>query len=73
MGCLAFHACTEGEWEIAVSYWPDAASIAAWRNHPDHRAAQVRGMRDWYTEHHVDVAEVVRSYGSPTGADAARG
>ena len=28
-GCLEFHAVTEGEPEIALSYWPDAASIIA--------------------------------------------
>jgi len=35
-GCLEFHAVTEGEHEVALSYWPDEESIRAWRNHPEH-------------------------------------
>lgn len=30
-GCLDFHAVTEGDEEIALSYWPDEASIRAWK------------------------------------------
>lgn len=64
-GCLAFHALTEGDQEIALSYWPDLASIRAWREHPEHRAAQARGLAQWYREVHVEVAEVQRAYARP--------
>ena len=42
-GCLEFHAVTEGEHEVALSYWPDEQSIRAWRNHPEHVLAQQAG------------------------------
>ena len=47
-GCLAFHAVTEGSEEVALSYWPDPASIAAWRAHPEHLEAQRLGRERWY-------------------------
>jgi len=46
-GCLEFHAVTEGEHEVALSYWPDEESIRAWRNHPEHVLAQQAGRDRW--------------------------
>lgn len=63
-GCLDFTAATEGDQEIAVSYWPDEASIRAWKQHTDHLAAQRLGRERWYASYQVDVAEVRRSYAS---------
>lgn len=39
-GCLEFHAVTEGDNEIALSYWPDEEKIRAWKQHSDHLLAQ---------------------------------
>lgn len=64
-GCLEFSAVTEGEQEIAVSYWPDEASIRAWKQHGDHLAAQRLGRERWYASYTVDIAEVRRSYRHP--------
>lgn len=64
-GCLDFTAATEGDQEIAVSYWPDEASIRAWKQHTDHLAAQRLGRERWYASYQVDVAELRRSYTSP--------
>ena len=61
-GCLAFHAVCEGEEEVALSYWPDEASIKAWRNHPEHREAQRLGQERWYAGYSVQIAEVSREY-----------
>lgn len=61
-GCLAFHAVTEGEEEIALSYWPDEASILAWRKHPEHLEAQRMGRERWYAGYSVQVAQVGRDY-----------
>jgi heme-degrading monooxygenase HmoA len=65
-GCLAFHAVTQGEDEIALSYWPDEEAIRAWKAHPEHVLAQQAGRERWYAEYSVEVAEVRRSY-SVTG------
>ena len=61
-GCLAFQAVTEGSEEVALSYWPDPASIAAWRAHPEHLEAQRLGRERWYRRWSVEVAQVQRSY-----------
>ena len=61
-GCLDFTAATEGDQEIAVSYWPDEASIRAWRQHTDHLLAQRLGRERWYARYSVEVAEVKRHY-----------
>ena len=64
-GCLEFHAVTEGEDEVALSYWPDEQSIRAWRNHPEHVLAQQAGRDRWYISYSVQVAEVTREYRVP--------
>jgi heme-degrading monooxygenase HmoA len=61
-GCLDFHALTEGDSEVALSYWPDEASIRAWRAHPEHLLAQQAGQARWYASYTVQVAEVTREY-----------
>ncbi|HTC51463.1 MAG TPA: antibiotic biosynthesis monooxygenase [Steroidobacteraceae bacterium] len=63
-GCLDFHAVTEGDQEVALSYWPDEASIRAWRAHPEHVLAQKSGRERWYASYSVQVAAVTREYQS---------
>jgi heme-degrading monooxygenase HmoA len=64
-GCLEFHAVTEGDQEVALSYWPDEQSIRAWRSHPEHVLAQQAGRDRWYERYSVQVAEVTREYRVP--------
>jgi len=66
-GCLEFHSVTEGDQEVALSYWPDEQSIRAWRNHPEHLLAQQAGRDRWYERYSVQVAEVTREYRVPRG------
>jgi heme-degrading monooxygenase HmoA len=66
-GCLEFHSVTEGDQEVALSYWPDEPSIRAWRNHPEHVLAQQAGRDRWYERYSVQVAEVTREYRVPRG------
>ncbi len=61
-GCLDFHAVTEGDQEVALSYWPDEASIRAWREHPEHVVAQKAGRERWYVSYTVQVASITREY-----------
>lgn len=63
-GCVEFVAWTEGAEEVALSYWPDEASIKAWRSHPEHRQAQHLGQQVWYQSYSVQVAEISRQYRS---------
>ncbi len=64
-GCLEFHAVTEGEEEIALSYWPDLAAIKAWKAQAEHLLAQNNGRERWYASYRVEIAEISRAYGWP--------
>jgi heme-degrading monooxygenase HmoA len=66
-GCIEFISCSEGEDEIAISYWESEEQIRAWKQHPEHRAAQMLGKEKWYRDYQVQVVEVLRDYG-PRGA-----
>lgn len=35
--CIEFTSCTEGDYEIAISYWPSTEKIQAWKNNPEHQ------------------------------------
>jgi heme-degrading monooxygenase HmoA len=61
-GCLEFAAVTEGQDEIALSYWPSEAHILAWKTHSEHVLAQQLGRERWYASYTVQVAEVTREY-----------
>jgi heme-degrading monooxygenase HmoA len=63
-GCLRFEAFTAGNEEVAISDWKTEADIRAWREHPEHRAAQRRGREHWYESFLVRVARVEREYDS---------
>ena len=47
---------------ITVSYWRDLESIARWKAHLEHRAAQQRGRKDWYAAYVTRVCKVERAY-----------
>jgi heme-degrading monooxygenase HmoA len=61
-GCRDFVSVTEGNREIAISYWDDEAAIRAWKNDPDHALAQQRGRDGWYAGYTVQVVEIRREY-----------
>lgn len=63
-GCLEFHAVTQGDTEIALSYWPDQEKIRIWKQHSDHLIAQELGRQNWYESYSVQVCEVKRQYNS---------
>lgn len=56
--CLDFHAVSEGNKEIALSYWPDLESIEAWRQDAEHLAAQKLGRAKWYRHFSIDIAKI---------------
>lgn len=63
-GCIEFSSCTEGNSEIAISYWPSKEAIHAWKNNPEHKQAQALGKSKWYQSYQVQVVEVLHQYGS---------
>jgi len=58
-GFLGAESAREGV-GITVSYWRDEAAIAAWRAHPEHRAAMERGKGEWYAAFATRVCRVER-------------
>lgn len=61
-GCLDFTAVAENGSEIALSYWPDQASIRNWKQASEHLLAQQFGRERWYRAYSVEVAQIHRHY-----------
>lgn len=51
----------DGE-RVSVVEFDSLEALLAWKNHPEHRAAQERGRVAYYTEYSVQSAEVARQY-----------
>ena len=47
---------------ITVSYWRDLESIRAWKANAEHRIAQERGKREWYSQYVARVCKVEYDY-----------
>lgn len=63
-GCVEFFAVTQGQHEVAISYWDSAEQIRHWKQNAEHLVAQRNGRNKWYRSYKVEVVEVVRSYAS---------
>jgi heme-degrading monooxygenase HmoA len=61
-GCIDFTAVTEGNQEIAISYWPTKKHISAWTNDPIHKKAQESGRSKWYKSYNVQLVEIISEY-----------
>ncbi len=61
-GCREFVALTEGDEEIALSYWDALSDIEAWRQDAEHQMAQRLGRTRWYQHYAVEVTEIRRAY-----------
>ena len=61
-GCVEFQSVSEGDAEIALSYWADEASILAWKQHAEHVIAQQLGRERWYESYCVEIAAITRHY-----------
>ena len=57
--CQRFECTTEGDREIAVSYWSSLEDIREWKNDPEHQAAQQMGKDRLYESWQVKIAEVI--------------
>lgn len=61
-GCREFIAVTEGDREIAISYWDDQEAILRWKQDSEHLLAQELGRAKWYESYTVQVVEIKREY-----------
>ncbi len=48
---------------ITISYWTDLDAIKAWKSNMDHRVAQEKGRKEWYSAYKVRISKVERDYG----------
>jgi len=61
-GCIDFVAATEGDQEIAISYWQSEQAIREWKSDAEHALAQEVGRSKWYESYIVQVVEIKREY-----------
>ena len=47
---------------VAIAEFETMDAVEAWREHPDHRQAQERGRKEFFSRYRVQVGEVVRDY-----------
>lgn len=48
---------------ITVSYWSSLQAITSWKANLEHRDAQEKGRRQWYSKYRVRISRVEREYG----------
>lgn len=60
--CQDFIALTEGDQEIAISYWLSETDIKNWHQDSQHRIAQQTGKSKWYSSYSVEITEIKRQY-----------
>lgn len=53
----------DGENVTIVEFESDE-SLAAWRDHPEHKEAQRRGREEFFEGYHIQVCSIDREYGS---------
>lgn len=60
-GFLEFKTFTADDGErVSLATFDSLDNHNQWRNHPAHRAAQLRGRNDFYTEYQIAVTRVIR-------------
>ena len=58
-----FQSLSDPDKILSLSFWRDEAAVAAWRNQPEHRAAQAAGRNGVFAGYRLRIAAVVRDYG----------
>jgi len=61
-GCIEFTSSTEGNNEIAISYWSRKEDIKAWKEDNEHKKAQALGKTKWYKSYTVQFVEILHEY-----------
>lgn len=57
---------SDGE-SVSIVEFADAASLLAWRNHPEHQRMQQRGREEFMAEYHIQVCRLEREYSFERG------
>lgn len=48
---------------LSLSFWRDEQAIQEWRQVEEHRAAQVKGRHEIFSDYRLRIAGVIRDYG----------
>lgn len=70
LGIERFESLAEPGKLLSLSYWRDAAAVAAWRNTALHRAAQAEGRSGVFSDYRLRIAAVLRDYGMTDRSEA---
>jgi heme-degrading monooxygenase HmoA len=65
-----FQSLTDPEKLLSLSVWRDEEAVKAWRNRPQHRAAQAAGRGGIFADYRLRIAAVVRDYGMSERVEA---
>lgn len=57
-------AAEDGE-NVSIIEFESLETLAAWRDHPEHKIAQQRGRNEFFSEFHVQVCTTVRDSSFP--------
>jgi heme-degrading monooxygenase HmoA len=49
----------DGE-SVSIIEFESEETLAAWRNHPEHKEAQARGRTEFFSEYHIQVCQPIR-------------
>jgi heme-degrading monooxygenase HmoA len=60
----ADYAGADGE-SVSVVEFASHETLAAWRKHPEHIAAQELAKEHWFASYRISVCDVVRDYAFP--------
>lgn len=60
-GFLGFESARDGI-GISISYWENLSAISSWKSHMDHKVAQQKGIKEWYSWYKVRICLVEREY-----------
>ena len=55
------YAAADGEF-LTLAEFESEEALAAWREHPEHRAAQERGRREFFADYQIQVCAPLRTY-----------
>jgi heme-degrading monooxygenase HmoA len=62
-GFISYHeyGAADGE-SVAIVEFDSPETLAAWREHPEHKAAQELGRQKYFSEYRIQVCSPIREY-----------
>lgn len=62
-GFLSYKDFTAEDGEnVSIAEFESPETLAAWREHPEHKVAQQRGRTEFFIEYHIQVCALERDY-----------